>query len=152
MNFEDLSFEMLDQYAMERLVFDEEELSPILKGHIFIEKILENLISRNFVDQKVFFKSTRSFDLKVDLALAMGLIDEKYYSAFKAINKVRNGYAHKHDYKVSLAELNAFKFDWESIQNKAYKVACNKGIADAARIATIFLCWKAIHLISSPEE
>lgn len=41
MNFEDLSFEMLDQYAMERLVFDEEELSPILKGHIFIEKYLK---------------------------------------------------------------------------------------------------------------
>ncbi|AHK22019.1 hypothetical protein BF17_18905 [Yersinia similis] len=151
LNFEGLSYAELDQYAMERLIFDEEELSPILKGHIFIEKILENLISRNLVEPKIFFKSTRSFDLKVDLALAMGVIDEQYYSAFKAINKVRNNYAHKHDYKVSFAELNAFKFDWEAIQNKAYKAACSKGIEDAARIATIFLCWKAIHLISSPD-
>ncbi|HFZ1934810.1 hypothetical protein I5N09_19580 [Serratia marcescens] len=152
MNFDDLSYRELDHHAMERLVFDEEELSPILKGHIFIEKVLETLISRNLVEPKAFFKGNRSFDLKVDLALSMGLIDEHYYSAFKAINKVRNNYAHKHDYKVSFSDLNAFKFDWADIQNQAFTVACKQGVGEAARIATIFLCWKAIHLISSPDE
>ncbi|WP_395166156.1 hypothetical protein [Klebsiella pneumoniae] len=152
MNFEDLTSQELDEHMMQRLVFDDEELSPILKGHIFIEKVLETLISRNLVAPKVFFKSTRSFDLKIDLSFAMGLIDEKYYSAFKAINKVRNNYAHKHDYKVSLEELNGFKFDWEDIQNKAYAKASSKSIEDSARIATIFLCWKALLLIGKDEE
>lgn len=150
LNFDDLSFEELDQHAMERLVFDEEEISPILKGHIFIEKVLETLISNNLSAPDAFFKRTRSFDLKTDLALAMGLIDQKYYSAFKAINKVRNNYAHKHDYKVSIGDLSGFKFDWEEIQNQAFEVACNKGPSEAARISTIFLCWKAIHLINEP--
>ncbi|EKZ2441211.1 hypothetical protein REJ31_000436 [Citrobacter freundii] len=108
MNFDDLSSDELDQHVMDRLVFEEEELSPILKGHLFIEKVLETLISRNLVEPKAFFRSTRSYDLKVDLAFAMGLLNNKYYSAFKAINKVRNNYAHKHDYKVTLEELNAF--------------------------------------------
>ena len=90
MNFDDLSSDELDQYVMQRLVFEEEELSPILKGHLFIEKVLETLISRNLVEPKAFFRSTRSYDLNVDLAFAMGLLDNKYYSAFKAINKVRN--------------------------------------------------------------
>jgi hypothetical protein len=151
-NFENLSTQELDEHIMQRLVFDDEELSPLLKGHIFIEKVLETLISRNLVTPRVFFKSSRSFDLKVDLSFAMGLIDEKYFSAFKAINKVRNNYAHKHDYKVTLEELNSFKFDWEDVQNLAYEKACNKSLEDSVRIATIFLCWKALFLISKDEE
>jgi hypothetical protein len=137
---------------MERLVFDDNEISPILKGHIFIEKILETLLSNNLKNPDALFKSRRSFDLKIDIARAMGLISEKYVSAFKAINNVRNNYAHKHDYKVSIEDLSGFKFDWEDMQNEAFQVACTKGVSEAARIATIFLCWKAILLIKNPEE
>jgi len=151
LNFNDLSFDDLDQHAMERLVFDNNEISPILKGHIFIEKVLETLISNNLSNPDALFKSRRSFELKIDMAKAMGLIDEKYVSAFKAINNVRNNYAHKHDYKVSIEDLSGFKFDWEDIQNQAFQVACTKGAGEAARIATIFLCWKAILLINNPE-
>ncbi|GAK29436.1 hypothetical protein [Serratia liquefaciens] len=113
-----------------------------MKGHLFIEKVLEASISRSLVEPKTFFRSTRSYDLKVDLAFAMGLLNNKYYSAFKAINKVRNNYAHKHDYKITLDELNAFKFDWEDIQNKAFAVACGKSISEGASIATIFYVGK----------
>ena len=151
MNFNDLSYDELDQHAMERLVFDNEEVSPILKGHIFIEQVLETLLSNNMQKPSAFFKKNRSFDIKVDLAHAMGLLDSKHYSAFKAINNVRNNYAHKHDYKVSIQELSSFKFDWEDIQNKAFDAACTKGAGEAARIATIFLSWKAMHLIKEPD-
>lgn len=53
---------------------------------------------------------------------------------------------------MTFEELNGFKFDWEPIQNKAYKVACEKSVEEAANLATIFLCWKAIHLIKEIEE
>lgn len=150
MIFNDLSFDELDEHVIQRLIFDEEEMSPILKGHIFIEKVLETLISSNLSNPNTFFKKTRTFDLKVDLALAMGIIDEKYFSAFKAINKVRNNYAHKHEYTVRVEDLSSFKFEWEDIQNKAFDAACIKGAGEASRIATIFLCWKAIYLIKQP--
>lgn len=152
MNFNNLSYDELDQHAMERLVFDDEEISPILKGHIFIEKVLEALISDELKTPTAFFNKNRSFELKADLARAMGLIDDRYYSAFKAINNIRNKYAHKHDYKVFIEELSSFKFDWEDIQNQAFDVACTKGVGEAARIATIFLSWKAIHLIKEPTQ
>ena len=151
MKFNDFTFEELDQHAMERLVFDDTEISPILKGHIFIEKVLETLISNNLPNPDALFKSRRSFELKTDLARAMGLINEKYVSAFKAINNIRNNYSHVHDYQISIEDLSGFKFDWEKIQNEAFKVACTKGAGEAARIATIFLCWKAIWLIKQPE-
>jgi hypothetical protein len=150
LNFNDLSFDELDQHAMERLAFAEEEISPILRGHIFIEKVLETLISNNLEKPAALFGRTRTFELKVDLALAMGIINQKYYSAFKAINNIRNNYAHKHTYKVSIEELSGFKFDWADVQNQAFTVACTKGPGEAARIATIFLCWKAINLIKEP--
>lgn len=83
MDFNDLSFDELDQHAMEQLVFDEGEMAPILKGHIFIEKVLETLLSNNLSSPAAFLKRPRSFDLKCDLVLAMGLIDEKHYSALE---------------------------------------------------------------------
>lgn len=152
MSFNNLSFNELDEHVIQKLIFDEEEMSPILKGHIFIEKILETLISNNLSNSKAFFKRTRSFDLKVDLALAMGIINEKYFSAFKAINKVRNNYAHKHEYRVTIEDLNSFKFEWGATQNEAFNVACTKGAGEAARIATIFLCWKAVYLTKQPNH
>ncbi|MES9859774.1 MAG: hypothetical protein ABW157_18285 [Candidatus Thiodiazotropha sp. LLP2] len=142
MNFEELSFEELDQHAMENLVFDDEEVSPILKGHIFIEKVLETLISKSLANPDAIFKRTRTFDLKADLALAMGLIDEVYYSAFKAINKVRNNYAHKHVYKVSIEELSGFKFNWEEIQNQAFEGACTKGAGEEIRTGCLVYYYK----------
>ncbi|WP_345993100.1 hypothetical protein [Sulfurimonas sp. HSL-1716] len=149
MKFDEMSYDELDQHAMECLIFDDEEVSPILKGHIFIEQVLETLLSNNLQNPSTFFKKNRSFDIKVDLAYAMGLLNDNYYSAFKAINNVRNKYAHKHNYKVSIQELKAFKFDWEDIQNQAFEGACKKGVGEAARIATIFLSWKAIYLIKN---
>ena len=151
LDFNKLTFDELDQAAMERLVFDDNEISPILKGHLVIEKVLETLISNSLSKPDAFFRNRRTFDLKIDLAKSMGLIDEKYESAFKALNRIRNNYAHKGDYQVNIDELNGIKFDWEDIQNQAFDVACTKGVGEAARLATIFLCWKAIHLISTPE-
>ncbi|WP_427030091.1 hypothetical protein [Halomonas sp. H2] len=150
MDYSKASFEDLDQHAMEQLVFETDELSPILRGHIFIEKILEKLISRNLEKPQALFSRNRGFDLKLDLAKAMGLLDETYYSSLKALNLIRNSYSHRAAYKVSFEELNSLKFGWEPNQKEAYAKACQKGIDEAARIAMIFLCWKTIHLVSSP--
>ena len=149
MNFNDLTYDELDEHAIQRLVFDNEEISPVLKGHIFIENVLEDLISYHLKEPKALFSNRRSFELKIDLAKAMGLIDAKHYSAFKCLNNIRNKYAHKHDYAVHLRDLNGLIFDWEAIQKKAFDVAKTKSTAEAARISIIFLCWKAIALIKT---
>lgn len=151
MDYTSASFEELDQHAMEQLIFETNELSPILRGHIFIEKILEALIAKSLPHPKALFSRNRSFDLKLDLAKAMGLLGEKHYSSFRALNNIRNNYAHRANYKISLEEISALKFDWEPTQKKAFKVACQKGIDEAIKIAMIFICWKAIHLIQSPD-
>ena len=152
MDFNTMSFDDLDQHAMEQLVFGTGELSPILRGHLFIERVLETLISQNMPKPHALFGRRRlGFQLKVDLARALGLLSEEYVSAFKALNNIRNDYAHRASYKVSFDQLTGLKFDWEPIQEEAYAAACTKGVEEAAQIAMIFLCWKAIHLIKKPE-
>ncbi len=152
MDYAAASFEELDQHAMEQLVFEADELSPILRGHIFIEKILEVLISKNLDNPKALFSKNRSFDLKLDLAKAIGLLEEKYYSSFKALNNIRNNYAHRATYKISFEEINGLKFEWAPVQDQAYELACAKSVEEAAKIAMIFLCWKAIHLVQIPNS
>lgn len=48
--------------------------------------------------------------------------------------------------------LNSLKFDWAEIQEQAFEGAYTRGPEEAAKIAIIFLCWKAIHLIKQPDE
>jgi hypothetical protein len=145
------SFDDLDQHAMEQLVFGDGAISPVLRGHLFVERVLVELISRSLKRPSVLFAKDRmSFATKVDLASAMGLLTDEYVSAFKALNNIRNEYAHSSSFDIEFGVLNGLKFDWEPIQHKAYEAACAKGPDEAARIAVIFLCWKAIHLIASP--
>ncbi len=59
LDFNNATFDDLDQYAMEKLVFDTGELSPILKGHLFIERVLETLISNNVPHPETLFKKHR---------------------------------------------------------------------------------------------
>ncbi len=147
-DFKTMSFDDLDQHVIEQLIFGPKELSPILMGHLFIEKILETLISENISNPgAIFGKHKPPFELKVDLARALGLLDDKYVSAFKGLNNIRNNYVHVASYKVTFEQLTSLKFDWEPIQTEAYSVACTKGVEEAAQIAIIFLCWKAIYLI-----
>jgi hypothetical protein len=113
MNFGTASFDELDQHAMEQLVFGTGELSPILKGHLFIERVLETLISNNISNPAVLFSKHRlSFERKTDLARTLGLLPEKYVFAFKTLNKIRNNYTHQASYNVTFGELAGLKFDW----------------------------------------
>lgn len=152
MDFDGLSYDEIDEQVMELLIFADEEISVILRGHLVVEQVLEKLLSQNMESPKAFFKQNRSYELKLDLAKALGLLDQKHYAAFKALNKVRNQYSHDHNYKVSIEELSSFKFDWEDIQNKAFVRASIDGSGQAAIQATLYLCWKAVLLVKSPED
>jgi hypothetical protein len=148
MDFKGRSYDELDQEIMEQLVFDDGAISPILKGHLFVERVLEELIEQRLAHPAAILRRGRlSFELKADLARALGAISDKHVSVFKALNNVRNNYAHDGNFQVRFEELNGFKLNWAPIQRKAYKKACEKGPEEAARIATIFLCWDALKLV-----
>ena len=127
MDFRTASVDKLDQHAMELLSFGTGELSPILKGHLFIERVLATLIAQNIPKPASLLSKHRlSFEIQVDWARSLSLLTETYVSAFNAPNKIRNTYAHAASYKVTFGELTCPKFDRErssaeSVQGRVYK-------------------------------
>ncbi|MCU6500406.1 hypothetical protein LPN04_21650 [Rugamonas sp. A1-17] len=151
-NFEMASHEELDQYGMEMLVFASPELSSVLRGHLLIERTLEALIAKKLArPKKLFDKHRITFEMKVDLADAMGVLPPSYVSAAKALNGIRNAYAHREDHKVSLEELNSLKINWEPLQKKAYTAVLAKGHEEAVQLAMIFLNWSFLRLLHPTE-
>lgn len=147
-DFTTASHEELDQYGMETLVFGAPEISSILRGHLLIERTIETLIAKNLSKPKKFFDNHRvTFEMKVDLADAMGVLPPPYVSAAKALNYIRNAYAHREDHAITVEELNSLKIEWDPLQKKAYAVALTKGPEEAAQIAIIFLNWSFLRLI-----
>jgi len=127
MDFRTASVDKLDQHAMELLSFGTGELSPILKGHLFIERVLATLIAQNIPKPASLLSKHRlSFEVQVDWARSLSLLTETYVSAFNALNKIRNTDAHAASYKVTFGELTCLKFDRErssaeSVQGRVYK-------------------------------
>ena len=75
----------------------EDYMGVILRGHLYIENELTQLI------QKILIKpdkiSLPYFSTKLDAAYALGAIDDEWYGAFKKMNKIRNKYAHDLGYE-----------------------------------------------------
>ena len=147
-DFVTATHEELDQYGMALLVGEAPELSQILRGHLLIERTLEALIARKLEKPKKLFDNHRvTFELKVDLADALGVLPPSHVSAAKALNNIRNAYAHRENHKLSVEELNSLKIKWASIQKKAYAAELNKGPEKAAIMAIIFLNWSFLGLL-----
>jgi hypothetical protein len=153
-DFESATHEELDEYGMGLLALDEApELSKVLRGHLLIERTIETLISRKLEKPKKFFDNHRvTFEMKVDLADALGVLPPPYVSAAKALNSTRNAYAHREDHRLSIGDLNALKIKWVPTQKQAYAVALAKGPEEAAGLAVIFLNWSFLRLLHPSES
>lgn len=151
-DFATASHEELDQYGMEMLVFGSPELTSILRGHLLIERTIEALIAKKLTKPKKLFDNHRvTFEMKVDLADAMGVLPPAHVSAAKALNNIRNAYAHREDHKLSVGELNSLKIKWVPTQKEAFTGALTKGPEEAAKIAVIFLNWSFLRLLHPTE-
>jgi len=147
-DFKTATHEELDEYGMQLLVWDAPQLSVVLRGHLLIEQVLEALISQKMPHpDRLFEKQRLSFEMKCDLANAMGVLPGAHLGAAKALNSIRNAYAHRADHAVSVEQLNSLKIEWADIQNEAYAAACAKGTDEAIRLAIIFLNWSFLRLL-----
>lgn len=147
-DFATATHDELDQYGMETLVFGSPEISSVLRGHLLVERTIETLIEKKLLKPKKLFGNHRlTFEMKVDLADAMGVLSAPYVGAAKALNNIRNAYAHREDHTITLEELNSLKINWVPIQKNAYAAAATKGPEEAAQIAVIFLNWSFLRLL-----
>ena len=154
-DFSRSTLEDIDQYVMGKLVWHDQTLSHILIGHLMIEGLVEALIaSRLPYPDRLFSTRNLSFEAKLNLASSMDALTDGHAAAAKALNKLRNRYAHDRNFEISLGDLSPFQFGWSSDQKKAFKLAGTKGVGEALQIALIFLSFSfqaLLHVQKGPD-
>ena len=151
-DYNSATFDELDEKAVQQLIFDDKGVFSLLKGHLLIEGILDTLIARNLkYPNRLLNKRQITFDFKIDLLRSLDAIPEKFVSPIKALNKLRNNLAHIEEHDITMDDLRKLQLEWEEIQKQAFIMAYKKnGIGEAATVATLFLVWRCLHLISKP--
>ncbi|NDO88677.1 hypothetical protein [Cellulosimicrobium composti] len=93
--------EPLDYALFRAHVYDEpNRLAAFLKGHLWVERCLNSYLDQALVRAEVLNIAKESFSRKVNLAEALGLV-ENYASALRAMNAVRNRIAHDLDHELA---------------------------------------------------
>lgn len=104
----DLSKNLTAQYLMS-LRHDEEEVGLVLKGHLFIEYVLNQIIRKQFQSSAEILKDPRSytFSVKLQMIYSTGYLPHYLFSNIRRINRLRNHLAHNLTLKL---DETRFKF------------------------------------------
>jgi hypothetical protein len=90
-------FEVAD--ALRHIYEATDPVVVIIRGHILVDTLLAILLDRYLRGGLAPFKNP-TFDVKVNLAYAAGLLSDPELALFNCLNKLRNGIAHKLALKV----------------------------------------------------
>jgi DNA-binding MltR family transcriptional regulator len=115
----------------------EDFLQIIIRGHLYIESRLIQLIRENLHRPDAIDLSKINFPTKLDLCVALGVLDEEEKKAYLHLNKLRNKFAHNLDALIDEDEIEAFLSDFSeyqislvnSIESKNSMHRFRKGIA-----------------------
>ncbi len=104
----DISKDLTAQY-LKTLRYHEEEVGLILKGHLLIEYVLNEIIRKRFKCPGPILKDQRTytFSVKLQMVYSAGYLPIFLFKNIKRINRVRNQLAHYLTFRLDAKE---FKF------------------------------------------
>ena len=146
------AFKTMGEEATALLAFQDTEEYRVIRGHIMIERLLDDLLEHNLKGyNKLVRKHRIYFDLKVDLCLALGLMTERLGSALRTLNKIRNRLSHEKNPEISQNEIKRLntKFYKEPMFQKALEFVYKKGYKDALMLSTLLLYWEVARLVTN---
>lgn len=156
MEFEELlsqeSFRMGE--AVNLLAFEDTEEYRAIRGHIMIERLLDQLLAAKLMDyDRLLNKHRVYFDLKVDLGLSLGLVGDSLAEALHTLNRIRNKLSHQQTPDISMEEIKKLdtRFFSEPMFRKALEVVYEKGYKDSLVLSTLFLYWEVGRLVPKDE-
>lgn len=106
----DIEHDVFGQFIA-KLRRDEDELGLIIKGHLFVEVVVNQIVSKRCKNPKVILSDHRtySFAVKLQMLYQMGLIPDHIYQNIQKVNKIRNQFAH--NLEVNSAKIDFTVFD-----------------------------------------
>lgn len=147
-------FKGLGEEAVALLAFQDTEEYRVIRGHIMIERLLDDLLEQNLKGYAKLLKRHRIyFDLKVDLCLVLGLISERLSNALHTLNKIRNKLSHEKSPEISQTEIKKLntKYYKDPMFQKALEFVYKKGYKDALMLSTLLLYWEVAHLVTKTD-
>lgn len=85
---------------------DKNDLMYYVKGHLYIEYALNDIINKAFTNPKALSRIiTNSFANKISLLKAVGRISPQMDTFLTRFNKIRNSISHHIDYVLSYEEI-----------------------------------------------
>jgi hypothetical protein len=146
------AFKGLGEEAIALLAFQDTEEYRVIRGHIMIERLLDDLLEHNLKGyNKLVRKHRIYFDLKVDLCLALGLMTERLGNALHILNRIRNRISHEKNPEISQNEIKRLntKFYKEPMFQKALEFVYKEGYKDALMLSTLLLYWEVARLVTN---
>jgi hypothetical protein len=114
---------MIDHEMLTEVLNGEDDLGAVIRAHIHIESLLNNLIESHFEFPEQLKKLNLEFHQKIIIAQAIGLKPE-YATPLSALGTLRNNFAHRLDTKLGKNEIESlyksFKGDDKQIIQNAY--------------------------------
>jgi len=105
-----------DDVFADELESKNERLYLILRGHLYIENELNKLLENFLPNPSVLELYREGFRRKLDLALALNLIEQDHFDIICAFNEIRNKYAHRLKYRISHQEITDLKNNMSKIE------------------------------------
>lgn len=132
----------LNSFIMKKLFTEKDSMSLILKGHLCLEVLLNDIIK---VDSRCKHDKLNkilddTFNHKIQFLQKRGVLEGTLYNDIHAINRYRNEFAHNFEY--SICNLTIFKdfslFKETHIKNKIRKVEIEAHYRFAIRYAFMY--------------
>ena len=147
MDIENLSYAELDEEMLRGIFVSEETRSAVVQGQLFADSVLEYICRKKLSHPDIFFTDRTDYSIKLRLARALDLISEREFHAFKALNKLRNKFAHQWNYETKFSDAELMICEFSNFQEKVLRDLKEKGDArEFTVMSTLYLCEKALSL------
>ncbi len=121
--------------------------SLIVRGHLYCESALASLIRNALKKPDELNVDRLGFQMKVNLAAALGLIPTEYKQSLAALSALRNRYVHQLDYEVTESDQSDFMNTFKSAFGPAAKYMLRRGTEFPGGLRrTILALWISIEL------
>ena len=112
---DDITFHFITQ-----LRHHEDELGLIIKGHLFVEFIIDQIILKRCKSPKAILKDSRAypFSVKLQMIYSMGLMPYQIYQNVRKINRIRNELAHNLEVNYKKIDFTFHRIDGQELSMK----------------------------------
>lgn len=96
---------MQETNVINYFIGDDKICTSFIRGHLYIEKIMSEILIRAYKNPKALKEVSNTFFKKVKLLRAIDCIDEGMEKLLLEINSVRNKIAHNFEYDLKYEEI-----------------------------------------------